>query len=451
MKKNVLLLAGLMMLSGCGGNHDDYVAPHKLQIDNYSDYKQIGVGVSYTDNTNTKQRIKRRETTSEEGMKYQFEHSKAQLLGFDSQGVSSEIKLHDENGKAFGDTLYLTQFKYTKSFSLLQYTNKQAGFISGAQPLDELCEWLNVEKPTKEYWYLLSMATGNMYYLDTSVEVDTEKYPSVVPYNCIGGNTQLFCDSRRFYEENNELVIETIDNLWKNDAILMSIDRYDHPLYCNNDGHYFYMTSDNVLHKINFLGYGYDGSLYTGNNGDAYSLETKTFQRVNEDGELVDKELIPLKIDEELGYKLSYFNEIWSNAPEFIAEFDGIKYYLSCNGVVVDVDFDETDDTNYTLEGKCQLPMKKEYYSLWHFKGDDLYILNSGRQLQKLSFKTFTLTNLLEGFSIDSAGLDSEGHITFKGTDDNLNEVTGYLNDDDTPNYSVIEGSYSMEVIAPIN
>lgn len=65
MKKNVLLLAGLMMLSGCGGKKDNYVAPNKLQIDNYSDYKQIGVGVSYTDNTNAKQRIKRRETTSE--------------------------------------------------------------------------------------------------------------------------------------------------------------------------------------------------------------------------------------------------------------------------------------------------------------------------------------------------------------------------------------------------
>ena len=466
MKKNVLLLAGLMMLSGCGKENEpisdsqysetnpvsnEYTEPIietidnketvttealpnniELTIKNFSKYKKIGIAKENTiSNQNVSNRKYANNTLDDTGTK----QNPYKLIGYDEAGDPSVLKLSEMNGDlSVVNTFGIIGFRDVGNFLFLVFSQNYVDRKIVTQNYLRYGDVHSHKIPEPLYhagdglFLMLSKKTGNLY--PCCLEYSDQNTNCVLySDDMLSSGDTLFVREYKMSEENGK--IKVVQNPKLSTLNLYAVDIYGNAAYWGNGSFYLAKNDNSIVNE--YYEIGIDGRFYSNDhfideNGEPVLLEKPTMVGIMF-GPLInfccwDKQII----DNCIVYKKD-------NISYYIGPGDmHIKFTLQSDGTYLSKQIDNFTDGFFPFSETSMLDdmcMYKQYM-----------IANRSSWIFLVDFEDESYKEILKEYnSKKDIFYDRNGHIYFTGKDSELNDVTGCYNIDD--------GTVDVNVTAP--
>lgn len=431
----VAIFSSAIFLSSCGSSNDE-----DLTIKNYSDYISISAGIENS-NYSASNKVKTMSSSNQ----------KPQLIGQRKDGTFEKIKFVDD--KKIEASYGIRAIQNLGDFVLIQYYKYESGETISVY--DTICF-----QPARINTYItfaLNKTTGKMFnitkYAITAGAWQSQFGCSECIANCYGyasfdngfyavGHKYLtneHCFILKFTQVNDELEVKEVVDTQKLNTRQFFSDKY---------GNLFDTLNNRMITAQGILKKDISSDVKLAMNGIAY-LGNQWF---NAQGELEEATFVPENfINPTLGISSYYYEDRFYGFYDLITKDGQTEYYRmtrSQDNQDKIYKFTFTNEIEYSVEIITLEKYEKNDNGL--IMGNKLYFLNNN-EVYYVNIDDGTSKTLSSNYAFSKIYTDNQGNVIFEGLDENLNDITGIINSDDSIKIGVTPKKYNIYYIEAIN
>lgn len=408
MKKIITFVLPVLMLFVCffvvGCNSE--TGKKDLTISNFESYESIAIGIS-NPQSSLSSFVSTLNTQSDENKN----NGKPILIGKTNDGFYKEIRFEEDD--SFISTYGISAVQNLGQFLFLNYSQDYTGEVSNT-----------INNTSSDLQYVLDTKSGKMFDI-------TEEKINLYTSGCYAVNENAFysfpskTNNNSFYKYSiidNQLKVQEIFNLnkFKDFGYLKDVDRYGN-VYSTND---YILTVDGKLSKL-------DDPIILAKNNIAYINNT---QWINSQGIVEKAQFVP---------------NSFINIPEkyCIYKNNNVQYYRqpdtndNYSNLIIKYTFD--NDIEYEVEtiymedfeDNSGVVIKNRIY----FKSEaDIFFINIENGLK---------TTIISDYFFNKIYSDNQNNLIFEGIDENLNNIVGIINWDNSVTIGITPKQFEIYFI----